>query len=94
MQPKMMIAIDPDALEALHNKLDALTAEIRAVRMSPSPEWVTANEYAKQMGVTRRTVTNWISRGEIQSSRRGATLMVRVSPGASPNPRRSHADRA
>lgn len=80
MQPKIMIAIDPGALDALNHKLDALISEIRSVRMTPKPEWVTATEYAQQLGVTRRTVTNWIARGEIQSSRRGATLLVQANP--------------
>lgn len=77
---KIMLAIDPDALAELNRKIDALTDAVQSVRMSPAPEWVTATEYAKQVGVTRRTVTNWIARGEIESSRRGATLLVRANP--------------
>lgn len=80
--PKIMVAVDPDALEALHAKLDALTARLDAIRMTPAPEWVPASEYAKHAGVTRRTVMNWVAAGRIESSRHGATVMVRASRGA------------
>lgn len=80
--PKIMVAVDPDALSAVQAELAALRAEIRAVRMMPAPEWMPAGEYAKQAGVTRRTVMNWIAAGRIESSRHGATVMVRASRGA------------
>lgn len=80
--PKIMVAIDPDALAELKAEISALRSEIRSVRMAPAPEWVPASEYAKMAGVTRRTVMNWISGGQIESSRHGATVMVRASRGA------------
>lgn len=80
--PKMMVAVDPDALAGLHAKLDALNARLDAIRMAPAPEWVSASEYAKSAGVTRRTVMNWINAGQIESSRHGATVMVRANRGA------------
>lgn len=74
---KTMIAVDPDALAELHAKMDALNAKLDAVRMTPEPEWLPAADYAKQAGVTRRTVMNWIAAGRIESSRHGRTVMVR-----------------
>ncbi|MTH36441.1 hypothetical protein GL279_17775 [Paracoccus limosus] len=76
--PKMLVAIDPDALAELKAEISALRSEIRSVRMTPAPEWVPAGEYAKLAGVTRRTVMNWISAGQIESNRHGATVMVRA----------------
>lgn len=81
-QPKFMVAVDPDALAALQAEIAALRREVRAVRMVPKPEWVTAAEYAKQLGVTRRTVMNRIAAGSIQSSRQGNTVLVRANPDA------------
>nr|WP_138918326.1 helix-turn-helix domain-containing protein [Paracoccus sp. TRP] len=80
--PKIMVAVDSDALAEIHAKLDALSAKIDAVRVAPVPEWMPAGEYAKLAGVTRRTVMNWIAAGRIESSRHGATVMVRANPGA------------
>ena len=71
---KTLIAVDPDALTALAAEVAALRAEIRAVRMTPAPQWVTADEYAKMMGVTRRTVANRIAAGQVESSRLGRTV--------------------
>jgi len=80
MSERILIAVDPDALAEIKAELVALRNEIRAVRMSPMPEWVTAHEYAEQVGVTRRTVMNWIAAGQIESSRHGATVLVRSRP--------------
>lgn len=80
--PKMMVAVDPDALASLNARLDALTAEIRAVRMSPMPEWVTAHEYAERIGRTTKTVSNLVKAGKLESKRQGRTLLIRVSQGA------------
>ena len=81
-EPKIMVAIDPDALEALRQELAALRSEIRGVRMSAAPEWMDAAAYAKERGVTRRTVMNWIARGEIDSRRAGSKTEVRINPSA------------
>lgn len=82
MTVKTLIAIDPDAFAALTAEIAAQRAEIRFVRMSPAPEWVTAAEYATMVSVTRRTVLNRVARGEIETRRQGRTLLVRVNPSA------------
>lgn len=81
-EPRIMVAVDPDALNALREELAALRNEIRSVRMEPRAEWLAASEYAKSRGVTRRTVLNWVSRGEVDSRREGSKLFVRANPGA------------
>lgn len=92
-QPKFMVAVDPDALTQILSRLTELEGAIRAVKMTPAPEWVTATDYAKQTGVTRRTVMNWIAAGEIETSRHGRTVMVRANQGASQDRRRSRGNR-
>lgn len=77
-----LVAVDPEALQKLTEEVAALRAAIRSVHMSPAPEWVPVNDYAKTAGVTRRTVMNWIERGQIDSRRHGAKVMVRANPAA------------
>lgn len=79
---KVFIEVNSDVLDSINAKMASIEARLDAVRMLPVPEWITATEYAKQIGVTRRTVTNWIAKGEIESSRRGKTLLIRPNPAA------------
>ena len=81
-EPRIMVAVDPDALNAILTKLEALEQHIRAANITPVPDWMDAGAYAKQRGVSRRTVMNWIARGEIESRRTGSKTEVRISPGA------------
>jgi len=78
---QLMVAIDPHALEALRSEMAALRAEGRAARITSLPEWIDAGEYARQLGVTRRTVMNRIAAGEIDSRRVGSKTQVR-GPGS------------
>lgn len=82
MTERMLIAVDPDALAEIKAEIAVLRREIQSVHLSPRPEWVPASEYAKTAGGTRRTVMNWIAAGQIESSRHGATVMVRAGRGA------------
>lgn len=78
-EPRIMVAVDPDALNALREELAALRNEIRSVRIEAKPEWMDAGAYAKQRGISRRTVMNWIARGEIDSRRIGSKTEVRAT---------------
>ncbi len=80
--PKYMVAVDPEALASLQAEIAALREEIKAVKMIPKPDWVDSAEYAKQIGVTRRTIMNWISNGQIDSRRQGSKVFVRSNPAA------------
>ncbi|WP_313348904.1 hypothetical protein [Paracoccus sp. (in: a-proteobacteria)] len=80
MTEKILIAVDPDALAGLCSKIDSLLTEIRNIRMSPMPEWITAHEYAESVGRTTRTVSNWVKTGKIESKRHGRTLLIRAYP--------------
>lgn len=79
---RLMVAVDPSALDELRQELAALRDEIKSVRIVAAPEWLDAGEYARQRGVSRRTVMNWIARGQVESRRTGSKTEVRVSRGA------------
>lgn len=81
-EPRIMVAVDPDALDAIMAKLDALDQHIRAAQIASAPEWVDAGAYARRRGVSRRTVMNWIAKGEVESRRTGSKTEVRISQGA------------
>ncbi|MBK4215696.1 hypothetical protein JJJ17_07150 [Paracoccus caeni] len=80
-QPLMLIAVEAEKLDRLLAEVSELRAEIRAVRLSPRPEWVTAHEYAEQIGRTTKTVSNLVKAGKLESKRQGRTLLIRSTRG-------------
>ncbi len=80
MTEKILITVDPDALPGLCSKIDSPLAEIRNIRRSPMRELIAAHEYAKSVGRTTRTVSNWVKTGKIESKRHGRTLLIRAYP--------------
>lgn len=76
----MMIAVDAAEITALRDEIRALREEIRAVRITPLPEWIPVPEYAAKVGVTTRTVRNWIISGQLETYRHGSKVMVRAIP--------------
>lgn len=72
-----LIAIDPTALDALRDELARLHKRLDQVEMQPRPEWITAEQFAKQVGKSLRTVKRWTDEGKIETKRVGAVLMVR-----------------
>lgn len=79
MRNRLMIEVDAVELVELRDEIRALREEIRLVRITPMPEWITAKEYAERAGVTSRTVRNWINSGQIETYRHGKTTMIRAN---------------
>ena len=77
-----LIAIDPQALDALRVEIEKLHKRLDAVQMAPRPEWVTITDYAAHVNRTKRTVRNWINEGSVETKREGGVTLVRLSQGA------------
>lgn len=82
MSDRIMIAVDPDKLDAILSRLETLETVIRSVKITPPPEWMTVTEYADSVGVTTRTVRNWVDAGKVDTRREGEVLFIRVSRAA------------
>lgn len=80
MRNRLMIEVDAVELVELRDEIRALREELRSVRITPLPEWIPAKEYAERVGVTPRTVRNWIKSGQIETYRHGSKVMVRAKP--------------
>ena len=72
-----LIAIDPNALESLRQELARLHKRLDQFEMQPKPEWIPADQFAKQVGKSLRTIKRWTNEGKIETKRVGAVLMVR-----------------
>lgn len=78
-EPRTLIAVDPEALAALHAEVAALRRAVEAVTMQPKPEWVTIDEYAKMIGRSRKTVLRRIAEGRVEVKHVGGVRMIRVA---------------
>ena len=74
-----LIAIDPQALDALRVEIEKLHKRLDAVQMEPRPEWVTVEEFAKLIGKHPRTVKRRIQAGEVEAREIAGVRMVRVN---------------
>lgn len=74
-----LIAIDPQALDALRVEIARLHKRLDAVQMAPRPEWITVGDYAEHVGRTKRTVRNWINEGSVETKREGGVTLVRIN---------------
>lgn len=79
-----------DDFAAIMRELHDIKQQLRMVQMKPRPEWVTAKEYAELVGVTTRTIRNWIANGELETYQHGKVTMVRASQAASRGRRQTH----
>lgn len=77
-----LIAIDPQALDALRVEIARLHKRLDAVQMAPRPEWVTVTDYAAHVKRTKRTVRNWINEGSVDTKREGGVTLVRLNQDA------------
>lgn len=75
---RLMIEVDAVELSELRDEIRALREEIRLVRITQLPDWITTKEYAERARVTPRTVRNWINSGQLETYRHGKTVMVRA----------------
>jgi excisionase family DNA binding protein len=72
-----MIVIDRSELRWLIDEVAQLRAEIRSVRITPRPEWVTVAEAAKIHERSEKTITRWIEAGTIEAKHVGGKRLVR-----------------
>ncbi len=70
--------IGSDEIQALRAEIAALIRQMQAIQMTPRPEWVSVQEYAKSVSRSERTVREWIKAGRIESRRQGNLLQVRA----------------
>jgi AraC-like DNA-binding protein len=73
-----LIAITPDALDAVLQRLE----RIEAALTTRPPEWLSIDDYAARAGCSRRTVIRRIAAGKLQVKGAGHKRLVRVSPAA------------
>lgn len=79
MSDRMMIAVDSERLDRIEAAIADLRNAVIQPRVERLPEWMPLNDYADHMGVSARTVRNWMDKGKIETSRSGSKVMVRVS---------------
>lgn len=70
-----LFAIDEGAFEAMIERMDRIERRLEALK--PESEWVSIPEYAREKGVTARTVRNWIAQGRLEARGSGMTREVR-----------------
>ena len=73
-----MVAVDPAALQALCDQVAALRSALERVIITPRPEWLTVDDYAKFTQQSRRTVLRRISEGAVELRKIGGKRMIRV----------------
>lgn len=78
MADRILIAVDPAELTALRDELAALRRAIEAVQMTPAPDWMPIQDYARRVGRSTKTVRTWIRGGSLETRRDGSVIMVRV----------------
>lgn len=67
-------------LDHLGNALLRLSQQLTDATVIPAPEWCSAPEAARRLGVTPSTIRRKAARGEIAARGAGATRQFRVLP--------------
>lgn len=78
MTERTMFLLEPEALESLLARLDAIDAKLDAVQMQPAPEWLTVKEYAKHVGRDVSTVRRYVASGKLETREECGATMIRV----------------
>jgi excisionase family DNA binding protein len=78
-QTATLIAIDPNALQALTDELARVNRRLDAVQMTAMPEWLTVENYAELIGKTKRTVTRMIDSGKLEVKHTGGIRLIHVN---------------
>ena len=76
-----VITIENIAFQTLLNKIDELIAETRNSKNPVdqfSHEWVDSNDVMKMLGISRRTLCNYVSQGKIKSSKIGKRNFFKI----------------
>lgn len=79
MTAQTLIAVDPDALEAVARELKRINDRLDAVEMQPRPDWLTVPQYAEMIGRSKDTVNRRIRAGRLAVKDMGGTRMVKVN---------------
>ena len=69
---------DLDRLERIARQLADLQDMLGKVVMSPRPEWVTVDEYAAEIGKSKRTVLRYIETGNLETKQECGTLLIKA----------------
>lgn len=67
-----------DELRDIHAKIDALRAEIRAAGIQTKPEWLSPDEYADRLLVSRSTIMKRVQSGEYETRGSGSKMMIKA----------------
>ncbi|OJH44326.1 hypothetical protein IE00_11170 [Paracoccus sp. SM22M-07] len=80
MADRVMILVEADEITRLRAENRALRDELKAVKITPLPDWISIKDYADRVGVTTATVRNWIRKGVLETYRHGSKTMMRTRP--------------
>ena len=68
MSEPQLVAVDRNALAALHAELRALRQMLTNAQITPRDEWLTVAEAAKELDVSTDTINRRIKTGEIRTN--------------------------
>ncbi|MAY32819.1 MAG: DNA-binding protein [Rhodovulum sp.] len=68
MSEPQLIAVDRNALAAVHAELRALRQMLTNAQITPRDEWLTVAEAAKEIGVSTDTINRRIRNGEMRAN--------------------------
>ena len=80
MTDQAFTLVPVERLDRMESLLRDLASRLEGATVTPAPEWLTLNEYAKRIGKTRRTVKNWKDAGKLETKIENGETLVRVSP--------------
>ncbi len=76
-----VITIETQAYKTLLEKIDAMHAELQRMKNPVDQfahEWVDSECVMKMLGISRRTLCNYVSQGKIKSSKIGKRCFYKV----------------
>ncbi|MFY0661362.1 MAG: helix-turn-helix domain-containing protein [Shimia sp.] len=79
VQTQQLIAVDADALERLHDRLDSLERMLSTSTVSPQPEWLSVTAAANHLECSESTIRRKIALGEFEARGSGKSKRVRIS---------------
>lgn len=78
-QTQHLIAVDADALERLHDRLDSLERMLSTSTVTPQPEWMSVSAAANHLECSESTIRRKIALGEFEAKGSGKSKRVRIS---------------
>jgi len=77
-----LIAIDPNAIERVLDRLAELERKLDQFEIKPRPEWISVAEYARLKNVSPRTVKRRIEAGQLEARGSGKLREIHLKRGA------------